>query len=284
MLSRSAGTPQEIGMSDVLTLDAMRHDPEAALTLPLPPTPSVELLDEARQDILNHLDELTCDLDDDAPVEDVRCEMERAMTRLLEISLRLPAARGAALTLPLPPTPSVELLDGARQDILNRLDELTCDLDDDAPVDDVRCEMERATTRLLEISLRLPAARAAEAEADAKDPEPDEPEFELPGEVCRDESPLTKLLFLTEGLADEVETTVRSLSYDAKNEQRFVALLLARRCLEMYKDKEGREYRLDQTTGAALDALFDEFEDLERGFGPWQPPAARNILCAAAVR
>jgi hypothetical protein len=218
MLSRSAGTPQEIGMSDVLTLDAMWHDPEAALTLPLPPTPSVELLDEARQDILNHLDELTCDLDDDAPVEDVRCEMERAMTRLLEISLR------------------------------------------------------------------LPAARAAEAEADAKEPEPDEPEFELPGEVCRDESPLTKLLFLTEGLADAVETTVRSLSYDAKNEQRFVALLLARRCLEMYKDKEGREYRLDQTTGAALDALFDEFEDLERGFGPWQPPAARNILCAAAVR
>jgi hypothetical protein len=54
--------------------------------------PSVELLDEARRDIL---DELTGDLDDDSPVEQVRHEMERATTRLLEISLRLPTARAA---------------------------------------------------------------------------------------------------------------------------------------------------------------------------------------------
>jgi hypothetical protein len=198
-----------IGMSDVLTIDAMAADPEAVLTLPLPPTPSVELLDEARHDILDYLDELTGDLDDDAPVEQVRREMERA------------------------------------------------------------------TTRLLEISLRLPAARAAESEADAKEPQPepqpDGLDFEPPGEVWRDESPLTTLLFLTEGLADQIESTVRSLPADAKNEQRFLALLLAHRCLEMFKDKEGREYRLDQKTGAALDALFDKFEDAERGFGPWEP-------------
>jgi hypothetical protein len=100
----------------------------------------------------------------------------------------------------------------------------------------------------------------------AANPPPED--FEPPGEIDRDESPLTKLLFLAEGTADRIESTLRSLLYEAKDEQRFIALLLASRCLEMYKDKEGREYRLDQRTATALAALFDEFEEPERGFGP----------------
>jgi hypothetical protein len=126
---------------------------------------------------------------------------------------------------------------------------------------------------LVEIAMLWPAAEAAEdakiaAAQKAKEDADPRPDFEPPGEIARDESPLTKLLFLAEGMADRIESTLHSLPYEAKDEQRFVALLLARRCLEMYKDKEGREYRLDQKTAAALDVLFDEFEDTERGFGP----------------
>jgi hypothetical protein len=128
---------------------------------------------------------------------------------------------------------------------------------------------------LVEIAIHWPTAEAAAnaeiaAAQKAKEDADPRPDFEPPGEIARDESPLTKLLFLAEGMADRIESTLHSLPYEAKNEQRFVALLLACRCLEMYKDKEGREYRLDQKTVAALAVLFDEFEDTERGFGPWE--------------
>jgi hypothetical protein len=137
----------------------------------------------------------------------------------------------------------------------------------------LRHAMKRGIPPLLEIATLWPAAEAAAdaeiaARQKAKDDADPRPDFEPPGEIARDESPLTKLLFLAEGMSDRFESMLGSLPYEVKNEQRFVALLLARRCLEMYKDKEGREYRLDQKTGAALDALFDEFEDAERGFGP----------------
>ncbi len=49
----------------------------------------------------------------------------------------------------------------------------------------------------------------------------------------------------------------------------------------MYKDKEGREYRLDQKTAAALDALYDAFEGAERGFGPRDTSAAEPLDLAA---
>ena len=97
--------------------------------------------------------------------------------------------------------------------------------------------------------MHWPAAEAAhDAEFEAaqkakKDADP-RPDFEPPGEIDRDESPLTKLLFLADGTADRIESTLRSLPYEAQDEQRFVALLLASRCLEMYKDKEGRELSL----------------------------------------
>jgi hypothetical protein len=212
-------------MSDVLTLYAMRHDPEAALTFPLPPRPSVELLDEARQDILDHLDELTCDLDDEAPVEEVR----RAM--------------------------------------------------------------ERATTRLLEISLRLPAARAAELEADAKElepePEPDDPDFEPPGEVWRDERRLSSLLPLNEGIFERAYEVIRAVPRRTARDELFIVLSLASRCLLVAEELTGESYPLDPKADAALDEAERELERAdadERGFGPWEPPASRNILCPAGIK
>ncbi len=76
--------------------------------------------------------------------------------------------------------------------------------------------------------MHWPAAEAAhDAEFEAaqkakKDADP-RPDFEPPGEIDRDESPLTKLLFLADGTADRIESTLRSLPYEAQDEQRFVA-------------------------------------------------------------
>jgi hypothetical protein len=77
----------------VLSLEAMKGEPgwQAALNWPLPPHPGFYLLDEARQQVITYLDWVTHDLAQGPPPEELRCEIDRAAKRLLEISLAVRA-------------------------------------------------------------------------------------------------------------------------------------------------------------------------------------------------
>jgi hypothetical protein len=81
----------------VLTVAALEGDAwEPALTLPLPPRPSFELLDLAGQRILDYLVWVTQDLaqtDADRAVREIR----RAADRLIEIAAATPASLSATL-------------------------------------------------------------------------------------------------------------------------------------------------------------------------------------------
>jgi len=163
--------------------------------------------------------------------------------------------------LPLPPNPSVELLNHLHLALTSYLGWVTDELSvRGATADELRQAIERATPRFVEIGLHWPEAQAEKEEPD--------PSIEPPGEVTRDEGTITKLLSLAEGLVIRIEDTLEGLPFDAINEKRFVALMLARECLEMFEDEQGRRHSLDEESQAALAALFDEFEDAERGFGP----------------
>jgi hypothetical protein len=69
----------------VLSLEALdaAKDWEAALSLPLPKNPGIELLNRARTEVLIYLDFVT---NDAAQSGDVSAEINRAAARLIEIS------------------------------------------------------------------------------------------------------------------------------------------------------------------------------------------------------
>jgi hypothetical protein len=100
----------------------------------------------------------------------------------------------AALTLPLPPNPSTELLDHLHLALCSYLDWVTYELSvRGATADEMRQAIERATPRFVEIGLHWPEAQSEKEEPD--------PSIEPPDEVTRDEGTITELLFLTEGLS-----------------------------------------------------------------------------------
>ena len=67
----------------VLTMEAMDAEPywEAALTLPWPQNPSLELLDEAREQVIEFLNWASDELAALAAPDDIRAEITRAADR-----------------------------------------------------------------------------------------------------------------------------------------------------------------------------------------------------------
>ena len=72
------------------------NDWEPALTLPLPPQPSLELLEVARQDILTFLDWVSHDVAQVDP-DGAKHQIQRAAARLIEIAAATPAALSDAI-------------------------------------------------------------------------------------------------------------------------------------------------------------------------------------------
>lgn len=70
----------------IAALDEARDVGEAAVTLPLPRKPSLELLEEARRQVLTYLDWVTSDMLQTADLAAVRREIVRAAARLAEIT------------------------------------------------------------------------------------------------------------------------------------------------------------------------------------------------------
>jgi hypothetical protein len=81
----------------VLTVEALDTEPwwEAALTLPLPENPSLQLLDDAREQVIEFLNWASEELAPIAMPEHISAEITRASERLIELSL----ARRAILTV-----------------------------------------------------------------------------------------------------------------------------------------------------------------------------------------
>ena len=78
---------------DVLTLKAMEApDWEPALTLPLPEAPGLELLEEARLQVIGYLDFVSHELTQGGSAEEIEREISRAAARLAEIALAMSAA------------------------------------------------------------------------------------------------------------------------------------------------------------------------------------------------
>ena len=126
----------------------------------------------------------------------------------------------------------------------------------DASRDELRAAFQRVVEPLTEIAVRMPDA--IDDDTDAEADLPDEPEFELPGEIARDESPLTKIIFMVEGMLDQI--VERYGACNNQNEYRLYVLMLAYRTLQEVKDERGREYKLEQSSLECFTALFDEFE------------------------
>jgi hypothetical protein len=83
-------------MTEVLTNEVMESHHDAAIVLPLPPAPSLGLLEDAAMQILDYLNWLTFAWDDELSPEGLREKMEIATARLLAIAQALPAAHAAA--------------------------------------------------------------------------------------------------------------------------------------------------------------------------------------------
>ena len=77
----------------VLTMQAMEGDTwEPALSYPLPENPSLELLEEARAQVLTYLYFASSDIASGGDDAETRKEINRAAVRLTEIALLLPFA------------------------------------------------------------------------------------------------------------------------------------------------------------------------------------------------
>jgi hypothetical protein len=79
----------EIVPFPLLTLEALNtaQDWEPALSLPLPENPTSELLDRAREQVLQYLDFYLNDCAPNAPDDELRREIMRAAERLIEIGM-----------------------------------------------------------------------------------------------------------------------------------------------------------------------------------------------------
>ena len=77
----------------VLSLEAMKGEAgwEAALNWPFPPNPDFYLLEEVGRHIITYPDWVTHDLARGPTPGELRCEIEHAAERLLEVSLVLRA-------------------------------------------------------------------------------------------------------------------------------------------------------------------------------------------------
>jgi hypothetical protein len=73
----------------LLTLEALNkaQDWEPALSLPFPQNPTTELLDRAREQVLQYLDFYLNDCAPTAPTDELRREIMRAAERLIEIGI-----------------------------------------------------------------------------------------------------------------------------------------------------------------------------------------------------
>ena len=89
---------QPVQLRPVLTLKAMEASSwEPALSFPLPESPSTELLDRARQEVVTYLDWVAHDIASAGDPDEIRKEINRAAARLIEISLRWRGACDAEL-------------------------------------------------------------------------------------------------------------------------------------------------------------------------------------------
>jgi hypothetical protein len=87
----------------VLTMEAMSApDWEPALTLKLPAKPSLELLSEARRQVVEYVDWYSNDAPQCFTSEEIRTEINRAGRRLIEICLAMPAAHERSLSFEIP--------------------------------------------------------------------------------------------------------------------------------------------------------------------------------------
>jgi hypothetical protein len=90
----------------VLTMQAMDEDQgyEAALSLPLPETPSIDLLGKARSYVLAYLDFVSHNVAPDGDAAVITAEINRAAARLIEIALHWQSAAERLADMPATPT------------------------------------------------------------------------------------------------------------------------------------------------------------------------------------
>jgi hypothetical protein len=183
---------------------------EPALSYLLPENPPLKLLERARDHVLTYLDWVATNLASRGDADAIRKEINRAATRLIQISLLLSFALTAtidersakerverdqqrreqeiplirdqhepkpnqlrpvltmkvmdtsswepALSYLLPENPPLKLLERARDHVLTYLDWVATDLASRGDADAIRKEINRAATRLIQISLLLPFA------------------------------------------------------------------------------------------------------------------------------
>lgn len=87
-----------IQLRPVLTMQAMDTSSwEPALSYLLPENPPLELLERARDHVLTYLDWVASDLALSGDADAIRKEINRAATRLIQISLLLPFALTATI-------------------------------------------------------------------------------------------------------------------------------------------------------------------------------------------
>lgn len=94
----------------------------------------------------------------------------------------------------------------------------------------------------------------------------DKPEMTTDGEVGHDETPMTRILFLVEGLINRIDDAINAMPYEDQNEKRLLRLMVALRCVAEIKDDRGRECKLSPETYEGYQRLFDKVDNFKPGF------------------